>query len=227
VFPPLTRLPAAPRALQAISALAALQHPSSIHPSNLVPALQTALLSLHQRPGSRGWERALLASPMVLGLLSWATQLLEQPATAAALGPEAPLLVLEALSHLGCPPAPAAQNAAAASGLAGASRAAQHCRRLWRRAHAALGDAADAAGQWTLHLPDLMSPDMIVRYYEACARAVPLATSPSKSPGLGLLLRSHLRNRCAARITRTVPGRAAQGCRRTRVCGYPCPPQAS
>ncbi len=43
----------------------------------------------------------------------------------------------------------------------------------------------------------LSSAPQIVRYYEAVARW-PLAASPSKSRGLGLLLRSHLTNGCAA-----------------------------
>lgn len=164
------------------------EHPSQLQASNLVPALQTVLLSLHQRPSSRGWERAVLASPLLVGLLSWATQLLEQTAAAAALGPEAPLLVLEALSHLG-----SASTALEPNGAA--TRQAQHCRRLWRHAHACLGDAADEAGVWTLLNRDLMTPDMIVRYYEACARGALLAGTPTKSRGLGLLLRSHLHNK--------------------------------
>lgn len=130
----------------------------------------------------------MLASPLLIGLLSLSTELLEQPA-AAALGPEAPLLVLEVLSHMA--PADAADPAC---------RQAQHARMLWRRAHAALGDAADAAGVWRVEQPQLMSPDMIVRYYEAMARA-PFGCSPSKSRGLGLLLRAQLHDRWGARRT--------------------------
>lgn len=169
-----------------------LLHPGHVQTTNLVPALQEALQSLHQSTAGT-MERALLASPVVLGLLSWATQLLEQSAAAAALGPEAPLLVLEALSHLGS----AASGPATGSmlGSSDATRQVQHCRRLWRHAHASLGDAADVAGIWTLASADVMSPDMIVRYYEACARAATLAVTPSKSRGLGLLLKSHLRQR--------------------------------
>jgi hypothetical protein len=174
--------------LQAL-ALGLPLHPSQLQPGNLVPALQTVLLSLHQqRPSSRGWERAVLASPLLVGLLSWATTLLEQTAAVAALGPEAPLLILEALSHLGS--ASSALDVSSAS-----SRQMQHCRRLWSHAHAFLGEAADDAGVWTLLNENLRSPDMIVRYYEACARATLLSGAPSKSRGLGLLLRSHLHSK--------------------------------
>lgn len=169
-------------ALQA--ALARLApHPSALQPANMIPVLQAALGSVGPRQGSRSWERAVLASPLLIGLLSLSTELLDQPA-AAALGPEAPLLVLEVLSHMA--PADAAD---------GACRQAQHARMLWRRAHAALGDAADGAGVWRVERPQLMSPDMIVRYYEAVARA-PFGCSPSKSRGLGLLLRAQLHDRC-------------------------------
>ncbi|KAL4447783.1 hypothetical protein ABPG75_005002 [Micractinium tetrahymenae] len=172
--------PAVTEALQA--ALACLApHPSTLQPANLIPALQAALGSLAPRQGS--WERAVLASPLLTGLLSLSTELLEQPA-AAALGPEAPLLALEVLSHMA--PAGAADPAC---------RQAQHARMLWRRAHAALGDTADGAGVWRLERPQLMSPDMIVRYYEAVARA-PYGFAPSKSRGLGLLLRAQLHDRC-------------------------------
>lgn len=160
-------------------------HPSALQPANMIPVLQAALGSVGPRQGSRSWERAVLASPLLIGLLSLSTELLDQPA-AAALGPEAPLLVLEVLSHMA--PADAAD---------GACRQAQHARMLWRRAHAALGDAADGAGVWRVERPQLMSPDMIVRYYEAVARA-PFGCSPSKSRGLGLLLRAQLHDRWGA-----------------------------
>jgi hypothetical protein len=164
-----------------LAALAQLpRHPSQLQPANLVPALRSLLLSLS---GSCSWEPAVLASPLLVGLLSWAVQLLEQPRAAAALGPEAPLLVLEALSHL----------ARAAQGPG--SRQAEHCRNLWRHAHCAFGDAADDAGRWELINPDLLSPEMVVRYYEACARGAALVAAPSKSNGLGLLLRGHLVNK--------------------------------
>ncbi len=182
-----SRLSYSPSRLQA--ALARLApHPSALQPANLIPALEAALGSVGPHQGSRSWERAVLASPLLIGLLSLSTELLEQPA-AAALGPEAPLLVLEVLSHMA--PADAADSAC---------RQAQHARMLWRRAHAALGDAADAAGVWRVEQPQLMSPDMIVRYYEAVARA-PFGCSPSKSRGLGLLLRAQLHDRWGARRT--------------------------
>lgn len=67
------------------------------------------------------------------------------------------------------------------------------------------------------HPCPLLAPQ-IVRYYEAVARW-PLAASPSKSRGLGFLLRSHLRNGCA--LARLGCG-VASGCNTLmRVCNSP------
>jgi hypothetical protein len=154
--------------------------------------LQAVLRSLHQhRSGSSSsggsssggfaYKRALLSSPLLLSLLGLSTELLRQPAAADALGAEGPLLVLEVLSHIG------------SSGSSAAAHNAAHCRALWRHAHAALGDAADVAGQWELVNADILCPEMLVRYYEACARSS-CAGAPSKSRGLGLMLRGHLRS---------------------------------
>lgn len=176
-----------------LAALARLpMHPCNVQHSNLVPALQNVIQSLRQHGGSQGWECALLASPLMLGLLSWATELIEQPHAAACAGPEAPLLVLEVLSHVGSSTSSSINSISPDS--AAAARQAQHWSRLWRHAHAALGDAADLAGHWELMAPELMSTDMILRYYEACARCGCMGGSPSKSRGLGMLLRSHLYN---------------------------------
>lgn len=66
---------------------------------------------------------------------SRAVSVIEAPAPMEeALGVEAPLLVLECLSHL-----------AAASG--GDSRGGAHAAGLWRRAHVAFGETADRAGE--------------------------------------------------------------------------------
>ena len=194
------------------AALARLAHPSTLQLAGVVPALRSALGSLQDAPGS--WERAVLASPLLQGLLSLCTDLLERPA-AGALGPEAPLLVLEVLSHM-----PASEGAAL-----GACRQSEHCRALWRRAHVSLGGGADAAGIWALAdgAASLMTPDMLVRYYEAAGRS-PFAGAPSKSCGLGLLLRAHLRSRwaddgCAAGAPRLrqVAARGARGCHHIQV----------
>lgn len=167
---------AAPATSQAANAiLARLEQPAALQPAELVPALRSAVVVACA--GSRGAERA---APLLLGLAARAADVLASPPAAQGLGPEAPLLLLELLSQM------APQDEAAA-----AQRA---C--LWRRAHCALGDAADVAGVFSLSNPHHMSPAQLLRYYEACARC-PAAGSPSKSRGLGLLLRSHLHAGCA------------------------------
>ncbi|KAI7838430.1 hypothetical protein COHA_007694 [Chlorella ohadii] len=169
----------------ALEGLSRLPHPSALHIGNLVPSLQAALAGLQAAAaapaGGAGREAAAAASPLLRGLLSRAVAVIESPqAIDDALGVDAPLLVLECLSHL-----------AADSGSDG--RRGTHAAGLWRRAHVVLGETADRAGMWSLLDPSTMTPNEIVRYYEAVARW-PLAASPSKSRGLGLLLRSHLTN---------------------------------
>lgn len=180
--------PAAPLAgssAAALEGLSRLPHPSALHTGNLAASLQAALAGLQAAAaapaGGAGREAAAAASPLLRGLLSRAVAVLEAPqAIDECLGVEAPLLVLECLSHL-------------AAGSGGDSRGGAHTAGLWRRAHVVLGETADRAGMWSLLDPSTMTPIQIVRYYEAVARW-PLAASPSKSRGLGFLLRSHLRN---------------------------------
>ena len=59
------------------------QNGDSVIPA-LQAALQAALQSLQQQAGSPSGERALLSSPLLLGLLSWAVAQMERPSQAAA-----------------------------------------------------------------------------------------------------------------------------------------------
>lgn len=156
----------------AVASLALLQRPSSLQPRNLVPALSSTLASLHAAaatPGAVGVDAA--ATPALLGGLAAAAEVLDTPA-GANLGAEAPLLLLEALEAL-------------SHGLVPGSAQEEQARNVWRRAHVALGEAAD----WR-QLP----PSAAVRYYESVARCT-VAGLPSRSSALGKALREHLQNK--------------------------------
>eukprot|EP00887_Chlorella_sp_A99_P007491 scaffold2.g7491.t1 len=106
--------------------------------------------------------------------------------------PEAPLLVLEILSWLPAPPAAAAAAALARVYNRAAAQLAEAADAAACVAAAAAADAAGAAPAVAPRAPALLSPEQIVRFYEAQARTR-LAVAGVKSRGLGTQLRAHLR----------------------------------